>query len=90
MATHKTLCRWCGGEMVLEEEINNSDNCQWQCIHCDVYTRYFTDVPEALEWASQPIPFLLDEKLFGPNAIIIKGINETITSTLAVREEEQK
>jgi hypothetical protein len=82
------MCRWCGGEMMIDK-FPFRTYYQWECVKCNASSKLFDTEAEALEWAQQPIPFLFDEKLFGPNAIIIKGINETITATLAVREEER-
>lgn len=97
MTKYKTLCRWCGGEMRL---ITRGDDhfpslppyYLWRCTCCYCESNAMPTEAEALEWASQPIPFL-PEKYSNLDKGVITLTHPFITkieSALAVREEEQK
>lgn len=99
MTTHKTMCRWCGGEMELRLAWPSSYMVRWRCQECGCASKTFFNKAKALEWAEQPIPFLPEKRYTQDDYIselvwelgADKGHNElidAITAALAVREEE--
>ena len=94
-----TQCRWCGGEMecvdMTTDTIASLEGFHvWVCGNCQLQSQVFSNKAEALEWASQLIPFL-------PEIDITEGVSTQdyldgafdvhnhVTSTLAVKTTEE-